>query len=277
MRIQLSRKNLQVKNQLEYFFSIFQYKIFPNKISESTALLSTHPEDSIQQNMNKADMIFFFILCSLNPALSMLRGTKSFKSIIHCKQCTKEDTTIVLIYLLLIVILTFINKRRLSERSKNISTSNKQIKFHQKNVNMMILSMFFIGFMGGFLSAGIAIMFSLTLIFLGLSPFIASPTALMLSCMTSGSATLLYFLNGQVDAVSGILGSLVILIFSLGTRITLYKRMMKKGKESVLVLFIIILICISIPINVYKVLPKIIEQRNAGKNIWALGSICPKD
>lgn len=227
--------------------------------------------------MSLEDKVFFFILCCLNPVLSMLRGTDSFSSVIGCKRCSREDLAIVLIYLFIILIITFINKRRLSKRNKKIKKSNKQIKFTSSNINKLLISLFLIGFVGSFLSAGIAVMFTLALVFLDLSPFIASPTALLLSCMTSGSATLLYFLNGQIDLLGGLVGGIVILMFTIGTRLTVYKRMMSMGRESILVLFIIILITISIPINVYKVLPEILEDKRNGKNIWEFESVCPKD
>jgi uncharacterized membrane protein YfcA len=222
-------------------------------------LLSEDPEDSIQTNTNLGDKLFFFIICLLNPTLGLLRGTKSFKSIIDCKHCSKLDLIIVLSYLVIIIILTFINSNRMLKRSKSLKDSNKQIKITPKKLTTLLIGLFLIGFSGSYLSAGLAIMFTLTLVFLGLSPFIASPTALMLSCMTSGSATFLYLMNKEIDWLAGVLGSSVIVIFSIGTRLTLYKKMMNMGKESWIMLFIIILVSIAIPIGVGKVLPGILK------------------
>jgi hypothetical protein len=50
---------------------------------------------------------------------------------------------------------------------------------------------------------------------------------------------------------------------------------MKKGKESVLMLFIIVLICISVPINIWKVYPHVHAEMKKGDNIWKFKSICP--
>lgn len=148
------------------------------------------------------------------------------------------------------------------------------MNFNTKSIIKLLIGLFFVGLIGSFLSAGMAVLFTLTLIFSGLSPFVASPTALILTCMTSASSTFMYLLDGKINFILGGIGSAVILLFSVGTRVTLYKTLMKNGKESVIMLFIIILVGCAIPANVWKVLPAILKDFNDGKNIWIFKPFC---
>lgn len=58
------------------------------KIPDKYQLLSELPEDSIQMNLNWLDYLMLFLICSLNPAIGLLRGTQSFNSLINTKPCS---------------------------------------------------------------------------------------------------------------------------------------------------------------------------------------------
>lgn len=154
-------------------------------------------------------------------------------------------------YLIIVLLMTIINGVRLVKRNQGIQKSHKNMKFSTKSIIKIVVGLFFVAMVGSFLSAGMTVLFSLTLIFAGLSPFVASPTALILTCMTSASSTFLYLLDGKINFILGAAGSVIILLFSVGTRVTIYRRLMKNGKESVIMLFIIILVGCAVPANVW--------------------------
>lgn len=138
----------------------------------------------------------------------------------------------------------------------------------------MLLGAFAISLLGSGFSLSISTLFSIYLFKVGVSPFVASPTSMFLSFLCYTSSTLLYILDGRIEFYSGLIGSIVIAITTVTTRIKIYQSVMDKGKASVLMLCMVILIGITIPINVWQVLPKIIQDYNAGKNIWEFQKMC---
>jgi hypothetical protein len=112
------------------------------------------------------------------------------------------------------------------------------------------MGLFLVSLIGSFVSVGVVICFTLYLVNVGMTPFVASPTAMFLTLLQSSSSSLMYMLNGKINYVLAGVGSLVILIFSMGTRLTIYKTVLKKGKGSVIMIYIIILIMVSIPANI---------------------------
>jgi hypothetical protein len=234
------------------------------------------PRTYIQQMTNGVDVIMLVIICLLNPLLAVLRGGKHSKSIIGNVVCSTTDVIIVCSYLAIVAILTVVNSARMKSRAADMIESEKQLVLGGSNLIKILFGLFMVGMIGSFLSAGMAVLFSLTLIFSGLSPFVASPTALIMTCMTSASSTFLYVLAGKIHFMGGLIGSAVILFCSMGTRLTIYKILMKSGKESVIMMFIIILVGMAIPVNIWKVVPKIKAEMDATPpiNIWAFGGFC---
>lgn len=109
---------------------------------------------------------------------------------------------------------------------------------------------------------------------MGMTPFVAGPTSLMMSAISSASSTFIYLLNKNIDLWFAVIGGSIILVVSVLTRATIYKRIMQLGRESILLLFMVILLVISIPANLYKVIPTVIEEKNDGKDIFRFKGFC---
>ena len=229
--------------------------------------------DYRQMKTTKGDKYILFLLMLINPIVVLLRGNSLFPSIIGNKKCSKLDTWIFTSYFVVVLIITVINAVRLIKRNKTSIVNGKQISLEPKKLAVLIIGIMVIGCIGTYISAG-STLFGLLLIFTGLSPFVASPTSLIISAMSSASTTFIFFLNGQIDLKLGFVGSLIILACSLGTRVTIYNFMLKKGKESMLMMFIIILTLVSIPANLVKVIPEVISDYVNGKNVMAFSKVC---
>lgn len=116
--------------------------------------------------------------------------------------------------------------------------------------------------------------FSIFLIGRGMNAFAASSTSMFMSCICFANSSIQYIIEGKIQGNIGIAGSIVVVIFALGTRVWLYQRVLELGKSSVLMLFMVILIGMAIPANLSQVIPAVIKQHQEGKNIWAFKSLC---
>lgn len=231
-------------------------------------------EEIVQQLVDRTDILMLCIICSLNPFLSILRGSKGMASPIGSSHCSATDLTIIFAYLLFVILITVINSRRILKKNKATKSSQKQIEFTPVTIVKMVIAFFLVGLVGSYLGSGLSILFTLALIFAGLSPFVASPTALLLTCMMAGSNAVLFALNNSLSPKASLYGSIIILVVSMAIRLTLYEVMMKQGKESIILSFIISIVLISIPANLIKVLPEIWEERTNGVDIFAFKGIC---
>jgi uncharacterized membrane protein YfcA len=131
----------------------------------------------------------------INPTLGVIRGTKKFQSLIKNEKCSTQDFIIITCYFSFVVMMTLINSRRLMIRNRKAIKSDKQIDLKFKSLSKLMFGVFMVGLIGSYLSAGMTTLFSLLLIFSGLSPFVASPTSLIMACMTSASSTFMYMLD----------------------------------------------------------------------------------
>lgn len=86
----------------------------------------------------------------------------------------------------------------------------------------MLLGSFAISLFGSGFSLFISILFFIYLVKIGVSPFVASPTSMFMACVCFACSTLLYILDGRIEFYSGLVGSLVIAVTTILTRVTLY-------------------------------------------------------
>lgn len=78
------------------------------------------PKTYIQQMTNCMDKLMLLVILMLNPLLGLLRGTKSFDSLIENKICSSLDFIIMGTYLIIVITMTIINGIRLSKRNKGV-------------------------------------------------------------------------------------------------------------------------------------------------------------
>lgn len=142
-----------------------------------------------------------------------------------------------------------------------------------KQLLQLVIGIFLVSLVGSYISQGSTLV-GIFLVEMGMTPFVAGPTSLLMSAISSASSTLIYFLNNSIDLWFAVIGGSIIFATSVLTRATIYKKVMRMGKESVLLLFMVILLVISIPANLYKVIPTIIDEKNEGKNIFRFKGFC---
>lgn len=229
---------------------------------------------SVQFVLKRRDYILLIVFFMMNPILSFLRGTKFVHSMIGIKRCSIPDSLFVLGYLILNLIITAFSYREVNRRNSLVVSDEKQLVFRPVDTLALIFFIFLIGIISGFISTGLAALFTMVLISFKLDPFVSSSTSILLTCLTTGSSSILFYLKGKIYPSALIINGVVIVAVVCLTRLTVYKRIFAQRKSSTLVLCIVLILAISIPSNVLKIVPKLIRMQRGGESIWSFGSIC---
>lgn len=235
------------------------------------------PPKAIQTTITFIDILIFVSYMALNPAFAYVRGTKALPSVIDNQECSSFDLYLLISYGVILLLLTlFVNEvvlLRNVNRKFYRAENDLQIdtKFSLKFIPLVLL----VTIMGSYVSTGSSTLLTLVLIWMGLSPFLASSTCLIIVIIFSGSSAMIYYLNGLIYTSCVLIGGLVVLLSTVITRMTVYQSFMKKGKASLVLLFISVCMMISVPSNIYQVFPHIRDEYIKGKNIWAFTSFCP--
>lgn len=133
----------------------------------------------------------------------------------------------------------------------------------------LIIGSFVTSYLSTAYSVAISLLVALYFVqYLKIDVFSSSLTAQLLATLTFINSTLLYIVDGRVHALLGIMGCLIVFVFSLGTRITLYQKIMDMGKESILMLFMIILTGLTIPVNIESIVPLVIKDFREGRGVF---------
>lgn len=257
-----------------------------NDVTKSALRLSDLNSSSLQQPktvqtaITLLDLLFFIVYVSLNPVFALLRGTSAMPSLIDNQECSSFDLYLLASYGGILLLLTFLvnevilirnvhcNKFYRAENDLPIDT-----KFSLKFIPVVLL----VTTLGAYVSTGSSTLITLLLIWMGLSPFLASSTCLIIVAIFSGSSAAIYGLNGLIYWPCAIIGGVIVLLTTVVTRMTLYQSFLKHGKASLVILFISITMMITVPSNIYQVFPHIRQDYNAGKNIWAFLPFCAKN
>lgn len=157
---------------------------------------------------------------------------------------------------------------------KEVFQSDRQIRLPAPKVVYIVIGNFFIGIIGGALGVAISSMSNLFLVFLGLSPFVAGPTALAINFLITGSSSFLFLVSGKVDLPTFAVAGTIVLVFSIATRLTIYKWMVKQGLTFLPVFLVFLVTIVSVPGITYKMLPHILDQHSKGANIFKFGNPC---
>lgn len=236
-----------------------------------------NPPKAIQTSILKVDFLIFSIYIVLNPVFTMIRGNKSLPSVIDNQECSPFDLYLLISYGVILLLLTFFVNELVLLRNVNRkfyrAENDLQIdtKFSLKFIPLILL----VTTLGSYVSTGSSTLITLVLIWMGLSPFLASSTCLIIVIIFSGSSAAIYSLNGLIYTSCVLIGGSVVLLSTILTRMTIYQIFMKKGSASLILLFISITMLMSVPSNIYQVFPHIQQEYLKGKNIWAFKSFCP--
>lgn len=239
--------------------------VVPNDYSPYGSHIAGFESDKfIQMQTNAIDKISFIIIILATPIISLLRGVGTTRSIIGVDHCSKEDIAICSISFLVLAWISYLNTKSIIRRNKKAILSSNQIKFNLKNTTGIIVSSLIIGLLGSWLGVAISTMSNLYLLSLGLNPFVGGPTSLAIVFLTSGSSSILFFLDGVIDLPTFVICSLIIVTISILTRFTIYNMMVRTKKASIPVLCVLIITVISIPGIVFKILPPILKDIRDG-------------
>ena len=238
-----------------------------NDVNESSSI-SNELEPNIQLILQKKDYILLLLYFMINPLLIILRGNSMIKSALGISRCSFVDFLLILGYFALNIFLTRVSFREVVRRNSLIESTERSLVFTPIDTLTLISFMLLIGIMNGFISSGMAAMFTLVLISFKLDPFVASSTALFLTCLTTGSSSILFYLHGRIYPSALIINGILIILVVCLTRITIYRMLFKNKRSSVLVLCIVLILIISIPSNIIKILPKLYRIQKNGGSVW---------
>ena len=227
-----------------------------------------------QFSSDSNDSLYYVLLLAVNPVFSLLRGTKNSPSLIGVRRCGKRDFTVVVAYGLFLGYLARHLKTIVFERNLFNKANIANIEFTEQNTRTLMISMFVVGFIGSFLSAGSAALITFSLIMIKMTPFTASPTALTITILFGISSTLICYLEGLIYMSASVIGGLFVIVSTLIVRLTIYETFAKKGKASMLLLFIGIMMGVSTVAGIAQVGPIIYKEYMEGQNIFRFHSIC---
>lgn len=179
------------------------------------------------------------------------RGDGRNESIVGVKKCDAEDHELVAAIIVGCTIFMFIGAL-LNRRDQRIK-KELGYTFVTGDVDFTWPSIFklaFIGFMGGFISAGFglgaALIFNPTLMGLAIHPAVASDTGMYLSMIGSTASTFIIIIFGRFNPIYAVVLSVMTLIGSYPGLITQKWLVVKTGKPSttVALLLMFILFCL---------------------------------
>lgn len=227
-----------------------------------------------QTKLKLVDGCFLIIFMALSPTFEYLRGTKTIKSIIGNQICTDNDFYLLGGYVAVLLLFSLMIREIILRRNKGIEQDSNSVEISAGYSSKFMIAMFFVSLVGGFVSSGASTLITMTIIAFGISPFSASSTGLVVVIIFSGSSATIYYLNGFIYYHCALIGSAVVVLSTLITRMTVYQYFLKHGKASVILLFISLMMLITIPSNLLQVAPHIKSEYDKGKNIFAFDSFC---
>lgn len=204
----------------------------------------------VQQSLEKEDIKILLILILVNPFFSLLTRLLTSSRSAESK-CDNTQFYVLGIYIAVIFFLAKRNTKYILTKNTGQKSTENQLELDLKSSFHIMLGSFFISMLGAAFSVAIALLFTLYLIFIGISSFAASSTSMFMACLCFTNSTILYLIDGRISLWMGIIGSIVIVASSVGTRMTIYQKMMDSGKESILMLFMLILITLAVRANLW--------------------------
>lgn len=244
------------------------------KRRQKKALTKLERKEYLQNTLTWTDILLLVLIMALNPFLSfgvrMVNGNKTAVA----GKCDSREFYVLGAYVLGIVVLTVISCVVMYRRNQNRDIHGNQIVLDKKMIARILIGSFLISLFGAAFSIAIAMLFTLYFISMQMTPFTASATSMFMTLVCFTNSTFLYIVDGKVQTKIGIIGSAVVILSVIGTRFTIYQKMMDLGKGSLMMLFMVILVALAQPLNLWQVIPTIIDDQNAGKNIWAFKSFC---
>jgi uncharacterized membrane protein YfcA len=227
-----------------------------------------------QTKLKLVDGLFLLIFMSLSPAFEYLRGTKTIKSLIGNQICSEQDFYLIGGYVGVLLLFSMLMRAVILRRNRGIEQDSSSVEISAGYSFKFMVAMFIVSLVGGFVSSGASTLITMAFIAFGLSPFSASSTGLVVVIIFSGSSATIYYLNGFIYYHCALIGSAVVVLSTLITRVTVYQYFLKHGKASVILLFISLMMLITIPSNLLQVGPHIKSDYDNGKNIFAFESFC---
>ena len=235
------------------------------------------PPQSIQTSLAISDLVIFTVLMFLSPTFTLLRGTKTRESLIGNSICSAFDIFLLIAYPCILILFSLLVNEIVLLRNvgRKFYRAENDIKIDAMFSLRFISVIFIVTTLGALVSTGSSTLISLVLIWMGLSPFLASSTCLVVVIIFSGSSAMIYYLNGQIYLPCALIGGVAVLVATILTRMTLYQSFLKRGKASLILLFISLTMFMTVPSNIYQVYPHLKQDHDAGKNIWAFNRFCP--
>ncbi len=222
----------------------------------------------------RSDIPYVIFLLTINPVICLVRGNKVTPSMFAIEKCSSVDLMVVATFVVVLLGVSIDIRERISRRNRHAVSSADNVDFRGPKQNHAMYIVFVVGLVGSFLSVGSSALLTFSLIMLGITPFSASPTALLIGIIFGSSVSVVFFLEGLIYIGSAVFGSIVVCLGTFVTRATVYEGFVKQGKGSMILLFISVMMALCIVLSVAQVLPKILTQYEEGKNVWALRSLC---
>lgn len=237
---------------------------------DPTPMSALHDQYALDSN----DKIFYVLLMILNPIFSYLRGTRNRQALVDLRRCGKREFTLITGYIVFLGYIAVHLKKLVFERNYFTKQNILNVNFNDKGVKQMIVWMFFVGLFGSMLSLGIGALLTYSLVSVGMTPFTAVPTSLMIGVLYGTSASIVYFAEGYIVEKIALVGALVVIASTYLTRVTIYDSLLKRGHGSAVLMFLAGILALGICVILYEHIPKLWHDYSIGKDLLEFNSIC---
>ena len=241
---------------------------------EKEELLLVNGKVHDQYIFETSDLKYYALILVLNPLYSLLKGNSEHPSILGLEKCGSGQIVLVIIYAASLFFFLMHLKHVVNKRNEQVVEHDLNVDFKGGAQNKILLIMVLVGLVGAFLSAGASALITFSLIMLEMTPFTASPTALLAGIVFGSSGSIMYYWEGLIFMSAAIVGGLVVIACTAGVRLTIYQSFLQSGKSSIILLFISIMMGFGVIASIAVVGPIVYKQSQRGINIWAFKSLC---
>jgi hypothetical protein len=212
---------------------------------------------------------------SINPCFSFFTRVIKWAKENDDGICNRAEFILIVVQIIITLLLSVVSSIYVSKKNRNRQKCEISVDFTPSFLVKLVIGTFVISYLSTAYSVAISLLLILYFVqYLKIDVFSSSLTSQLLATLCFINSTILYVIDGRVSFILGVLGCFIVFVCSLGTRITVYQKIMDRGRESILMLFMIILTGLTIPVNIESIVPLVFKDFREGKGLFESLPFC---